>query len=220
MMKHEVWLNKKGLGKGVSPKTIDMVARDRMILSLLTTNKISLAYDDIKKGCEDEEVTQKEAACVIPKLCTYSKTPDEINTENLIEEIGSLKSELAKMQKERCDVTEQQQKREEEYENRVKKLEEQYYESKKENDALREKIQEFLENQARKKLRTKRIVKGSIFSLGLIIVIIGFCCACRLLFKIDNSLSGLISIILAIVLPLPMSIRTLWKKFVIGDNRC
>lgn len=45
----------KGFGKSASPKTIDMVSRARMVLSLLTTNKISKAYDDIKNNYENGE---------------------------------------------------------------------------------------------------------------------------------------------------------------------
>lgn len=238
----------KGFGKGASPKTIDMVSRARMVLSLLTTNKISKAYDDIKNRYENGEVTQKEVAGIISELRTHSKTPDEINTENLAddvsflndfdinrqieelkreelareadqEKIAFLESELAKMQKEKIIVAEQQQKREEEHENRVKKLEEQFYESKKENDSLNQKMQAFLDKQERKKLKVKRICRGIFFVLCLLIIIICFYFACKLLFKMDNSLSGLISIILTIVIAIPTPIRTLWKKFVIECNK-
>ena len=80
----------KGFGKGVSPKTIDMVSRARMVLSMLTTNKISKAYDDIKNRYENGEVSQKEVASIISELRIHSKTPDEINTESLAEDISFL----------------------------------------------------------------------------------------------------------------------------------
>lgn len=238
----------KGFGKGVSPKTIDMVSRARMVLSLLTTNKISKAYDDIKNRYENGEVTQKEVAGIISELRIHSKTPDEINAENLAEDvsflndfdinrqieelkreelareadqekIAFLESELEKMKKEKITVAEQQQKREEENENRIKTLEEKFNESKKENDSLNQKIQSFLERDERKKLIRKRVCRGSIFILCLVIIFIGFYFACSLLFKLDDSLSGLISIILTVLLAILNPIRKLWRKFVIDCDK-
>lgn len=238
----------KGFGKGVSPKTIDMVSRARMVLSLLTTNKISKAYDDIKNRYENGEVTQKEVAGIISELRIHSKTPDEINAENLAEDvsflndfdinrqieelkreelareadqekIAFLESELEKMKKEKITVAEQQQKREEENENRIKTLEEKFNESKKENDSLNQKIQSFLERDERKKLIRKRVCRGSIFTLCLVIIFIGFYFACSLLFKLDDSLSGLISIILTVLLAILNPIRKLWRKFVIDCDK-
>lgn len=238
----------KGFGKGAAPKTIDMVSRARMVLSLLTTNKITRAYDDIKSKYENGEVTQKEVAEIISELRIHSKTPDEINADNLAddisflnyfdinrqieelkreelareadqEKIAFLESELEKMQKEKIVVAEQQLKREEEHENRVKELEEQFLESKKENNLLNQRMQEFLEKQERKKLKVKKICRGSLFILCSMAVIVCFYFACKLLFKMDNSLSGLISIILTIIIAIPSPIRILWKKFVIESNK-
>lgn len=235
----------KGFGRGVSPKTIDMVSRARMVLSLLTTNKISKAYDDIKNRYENGEVTPKEVAGIISELRTHSKSPDEINTENLAEDISFLndfdinrqieelnreelareadqekiaflESELEKMKKEKVFVAEQQQKREEENENRIKILEDKFNESKKENDSLNKKIQSFLDRDDRKKLIRKRVCRSII--LGLSVIVVGFYFAFKLLFKIDKSLSGLISIILTVLLAIPTPIRKLWRKFVIDCN--
>ncbi len=238
----------KGFGKGASPKTIDMVSRARMVLSLLTANKISKDYDDIKKKYENGEVTQKEVADIISELRMHSKTPDEINAENLAddisflnnydvdkqieelkreelarkadqEKIAFLESELDKMQKEKIVAAEQQQKREKEHENEIKELKEQFLESKKENASLTQRMQEFFENQERKKLQVKRVCRGTIFILCSIADILCFYFACKLLFKIDDSLSGLISIILTIALAIPTPVRTLWRKFVIECNK-
>lgn len=238
----------KGFGKGVSPKTIDMVSRARMVLSLLTTNKISKAYDDIKNKYENGEVTQKEVASIISELRTHSKTPDEINNENLAEDISFLndfdinrqiedlkreelareadqkkivflESELEKMKKEKISAAEQLKKREEENENRIKVLEGKFNESKKENDTLNQKIQTLIERDEQKKLIRKRIYRGSIFILCLAVVLVCFYFGFRLLFKLDSSLSGLISIILTVLLALPAPIRKLWKKFVIDCNK-
>ena len=238
----------KGFGKGVSPKTIDMVSRARMVLSLLTTNKISKAYDDIKNKYENGEVTQKEVASIISELRTHSKTPDEINNENLAEDISFLndfdinrqiedlkreelareadqkkivflESELEKMKKEKITAAEQLKKREEENENRIKALEGKFNESKKENDILNQKIQTLIERDEQKKLIRKRIYRGFIFILCLAVVLVCFYFAFRLLFKLDSSLSGLISIILTVLLALPAPIRKLWKKFVIDCNK-
>lgn len=238
----------KGFGKGVSPKTIDMVSRARMVLSLLTTNKISKAYDDIKNKYENGEVTQKEVASIISELRTHSKTPDEINNENLAEDISFLndfdinrqiedlkreelareadqkkivflESQLEKMKIEKITAAEQQKKREEENENRIKALEGKFNESKKENDTLNQKIQTLLERDEQKKLFRKRIYRGFIFILCLTVVLVCFNFGFRLLFKLDSSLSGLISIILTVLLALPAPIRKLWKKFVIDCNK-
>jgi len=237
----------KGFGKGVSPKTIDMVSRARMVLSMLTTNKISKAYDYIKNRYENGEVSQKEVASIISELRIHSKTPDEINTESLAEDISFLndfdinrqieelkreelareadqekiaflESELEKMKKEKISVVEQQQKYVEENENRIKILENKFNESKKENDSLNKKIQTFLERDERKRLIKKRVCRGIVFILILTIIVVGFFFAFKLLFKLDKSLSGLISIILTVLLTIIPPIRKSWKKLVIDCN--
>lgn len=79
-------------------------------------------------------------------------------------------------------------------------------------------MQEFLEKQEGKKLKIKRICRGTFFILCSIGLIVCFYFICKLMFKMDNSLSGLISIILTIILALPAPTRTLWRKFVIEFN--
>lgn len=97
-------------------------------------------------------------------------------------------------------------------------MEDKFNERKKENDFLNQKIQIFIERDERKKLIRKRVYRGLIFILCLAAVLVGFYFAFKLLFKLDNSLSGLISIILTVLSALPAPIRKLWKKLVINCN--
>lgn len=233
----------KGFGKGAFPKTIDMVSRARMALSLLTTNKISKVYDEIKEKFEKGEMTEKEVATIISELRIHSVTPDDINADNLDKEVSFLKDfdisrqveeikreELArvadqekivsleikieKMQEEKELETEIQKRIEEEHKKEVRELKIQFNESQREAAELNRKFQEIVEQNELRKLKAKKAGRIIIFISILVIALVCFFFACRFLFQTDNSVSGLVSIILTVMFSLLTPIRNLWMKFV------
>lgn len=237
----------KGFGKGAFPKTIDMVSRARMVLSLLTINKISKVYDEIKEKFEKGEMTQKEVAAIISELRIHSVTPDEINTDNLDKEVSflkdfdisrqveeikreelariadqekivSLETKIEKMQEEKELEAERKKRLEEEHRKEVRELKVQFNESQKETAALNRKIQEIVEQKEQRKLKAKRAGRIIFFTLILIVAVGCFFFACKWLFEMDDSLSGLISIILTVGLSAFTPIRDLWMKFVRDCN--
>lgn len=237
----------KGFGKGKFPKTIDMVSRARMALSLLTTNKISKVYDEIKEQFERGEITQKEVTAIISELRKHPVTPDEINVENLEKEVSflkdydisrqieemkreelersndkekivSLETKIEKMQEEKELEAQRQKRLEEEHRKEVQELKAQFNESQRETAVLNSKIQEIVKQNEQKRIKAKKIGRSFIFGVVLIVAIICFFYACKFLFKLDDSLSGLISIILTVVLAVLTPIRNIWKKFVRNCN--
>lgn len=235
----------KGFGKSKTPKTINMVSRARMVLSLLTTNKVSRAYDEIREKYNKGEVTAQDVTSILCELRLHSKTPDEIRQENLDDDINFLndfdineqienikRAEIAQakaqekiafletavtdLQEEKEKALYDKQKKAGEYEVRIKELENQLLEKEKMTTQLTETIQEIHGKEHDRKLKYKKMRRGGFMIIGIITVAIVLFLLLRQLFKIDNSVSGVISIILTIILAVipPLPINKLWRRMV------
>ncbi len=172
----------KGFGKGAIPKSLNIVSRAQIVLSFLANDKVSQIYEEVKEKCESEEISHEEAIALIAELRSYSKTPDEINTENAFDEITSISEfeitnrieEMKREELSRCADKEKIENLEKklehleiEYKNKEKEREEKEAlqhaewkklldESQKNNDNLCQQINELLNERKRNELRKER----------------------------------------------------------------
>lgn len=74
----------KGFGKGLTPKTIDIVTRARIVLSFMASDNVSRLFDEVCDRYENGKISREEATALIASLRNYSVTPDEIDQDTIV----------------------------------------------------------------------------------------------------------------------------------------
>lgn len=218
----------KGFGEGNSPKTLDMVAKARVALAFLTNSKVEKIYDEIKEDYKNNKIGKEEAVALIAELRSYSKTPDEVDETTIDEEIDKLsqyevekrvneikreeierehdKKQILKLSNELEQLKRTQEKEREKEEisreRREKELLGFIEESKKHNEELNGIIIELKEREEQRKIqeeiRTKK--RKKIIRLVLVILgIIAFSIGLYLVFLLEKSISGIVSIVIGVL---------------------
>lgn len=213
----------KGFGKGMTPKTVDIVSRAQMILSTLSNAKVSAIFEDIKKKYQDGEISKEETMELLIELKSYSKTPDEIVDAADGDEIAKLNDYDINLRLEEREREKQARKAEKklisELQNKVNSLEKEKQKDKEQHQEEISKLRDAVERatqqldiQEQRRLKRKKAVKIALW------VIIGMMCLAALtggliaLFRLDNSITGIISIIIGIIPGLIWLVRFVGKK--------
>ena len=227
----------KGFGKGLTPKTIDMVTRARIVLSFMASDNVSKIYDEVCDRYENGTINREEATALIASLRNYSVTPDEIDEKTISSEINELNDfditkKIEEMKREEIERKANKEKIEElerqivflqdrAIENDEKKIEEisqlrQMMDiAQEKNSQLEKRIQAMLEMDERKeqeKEKSKKRRKRIFLVILLLVAGMGVFCSLVYLFNVERSISGIISIVLTIVFEIPTIIGFFKKK--------
>lgn len=226
---NKMWFKlNKGFGEGLTPKTIDVVTHARVALSFLANDKVEKIYEDIKKKFNSQEITRDEAIQLIADLRSYSKIPDDIDSNTIEDEIkmlsqyevdkrveelkreeierkkdktkiSDLESQIKVMQDENERILQNQQ------QSQQSKMDEFYKiisEMKDENEKLKNKVEKY-EMEKAEKNKIRRLKKRRLgFLIRLIITILaGFVLYLILSYgiKVEHSISGVTSIVIAVL---------------------
>lgn len=218
----------KGFGRGMTPRTVDIVSRARMILSTLSNAKVSVIFDDIKKKYKEGEISAEDAKDLLIELRSYSKTPDEIINADDGDEIATLsdydinlrleelerekqerkenKDTICRLQRELIALEEEKQKEEQLRQKEIRELQ----------DTMDRTVQKWdmLEQEKQERQKRKRIALGVIVGIICLGALAGGLVA---LFYFDNSLTGIISIAIGII-PGVIGLARLIVKKINGDG--
>lgn len=218
----------KGFGKGLTPRTMDIVTRARIILSFIANDNVSKLYDDVRKRYESKEISQEEATTLIATLREYSKTPDEIEGMSIYDDLEGLKDfdvnkkieEMKREEIERQDdkkriiameetISNLQNDKEEVISQKdevIQELKNEILKNQNRNDQLEKQLIEMSKRQTefeeRDQIRQLKEKQARRLILLILISILMATCIFFLLehlFKIEESYSGIISIVLGIL---------------------
>lgn len=227
----------KGFGKGLTPKTIDIITRARIVLSFITSDNVSRLFDEVREKYEKGAINREEATALIATLRDYSVTPDEIDEETISSEINELNDfditkKLEEMKREEIERKVDKEKireletmigslQDKANENDVKKAQEisqlwQLVNSAQEkNSQLEKTISEMVEKDKKaemRKVQCKKRLKIALLIILLVVVGVGVFFALVHLFEIEKSISGVISIGLTILFEIPAIIAFFKRK--------
>lgn len=233
----------KGFGKGEDPKSIDIISRARMALSTISTSKVSQTYDDLKRQYAEGQITDSEVAEIMTELRKVSRNPEEYSPEQVEQQIAFIKdydlaqkiedvrrealarlkdketitklqSQIEEVENKRSQEAKERDSKEKEFEKRIAVLEIQNDNIKDENKELTNKVRYYVDRDRKRRVLLGKIRRGAIFVVALFVVALVMFACCRLLFKWDRSISGVISIVLTLVFQFLTPLKGLWSKFV------
>lgn len=228
----------KGFGKGESPKSIDIISRAQMIIASMTVSKVSKTYDEIKQKYSDGLITDDQVAEIIVSLRNASINPEDITPEKIDEQIRfltdyglnskledlkrkeiarqkdrdtikELETKLIEAEKRRADENKERDEKERKLEKRIAELESI-------NERVFKMAQAFESENLKRKLLAHKVLRGSLFILGIFIISGLLFVILKFLFNIDNSWSGVISIAITVAFQFIPPLKKLWKKQVIN----
>lgn len=178
----------KGFGKGLTPKTIDIVTRARVVLSFIASDNISRIYDEVCDKYENGLINREEATALIATLRNYSVTPDEVNGETIALEIDELndfdvikkieemkreeierkvdKEKIKELERQMSLVRDKAEKDNEQKAIEISELKQLIDAAQEKNEQLEKKIQDMIEIEKRKE--TKREEHKKIWKRGLL----------------------------------------------------
>lgn len=213
----------KGFGKGKAPKTINMVSRARLVLSMLTSNKVSKAYDEIREQYNKGEISERDVAGIIKELRQCSTIPDGISRESVNEDVQFLKdfdiserieeikrdeiaqaemreamqllqNEFSKLQKENKKIIDDAKKKEKEDREIIEELKKRVDEDKDRRTQLESTICDMRDENDKKKLKSKKIKRGCLLITCVVLAAIVLFFLLRWLFEANERLLGIISL--------------------------
>ncbi len=208
----------KGFGKGATPKSLNVVSRASIILSFIAGDKISQLYNQIRDKYNNEEIDEKEVQNLIVMLRSCPAIPDEICESDVSEKLNELNDfdinmKLEEMRREELERISDK-KRIKELETEIDNLKEdrektkEYADSKikklcDDNNFLKKKIEKIeisIENENIKKEQKKKKLRKWLALLvsGLIVFFLLIYA-----FKLEKSVSGVLSVVLTIFFGIP-----------------
>lgn len=227
----------KGFGKGLTPKTIDIITRARMVLSFITSDNVSRLFDEVCEKYKKGTINREEATALIATLRDYSVTPDEIDEETISSEIDELNDfditkKLEEMKREEIERKADKEKiieleklivslQDKANENDVKKeqkisqLCQLVNNTQVKNDQLEQTIMDMVERNKKEEERKAQCKKRWKIALLIIFLFVGWIGIFFLLvrlFEIERSISGVISIAVTILFESPTIISFFRKK--------
>lgn len=227
----------KGFGKGVTPKSIDIITRARIVLSFITSDNVSRLFDEVRKKYEKGMISREEATTLIATLRNYSVTPDEIDEETISSEIDELNDfditrKLEEMKREEIEHKADKEKireleiaiaslQDKANENDVNKAQEisqlrqLVNNAQAKNNQLEQKIGEMVEKNKKAEERKEQCKKKWRIAMLVFLLFaagVGVFFLLVYLFEIERSISGVISIGLTIAFEIPTIIPCLKKR--------
>lgn len=226
----------KGFGKGLTPRSIDIITRARLVLSFIANDNVSKLFDEVCEKYQRGTINREEATALVATLRDCSVTPDEIDRETISSEIQKLNDfditkKLEEMKREEIERKDDKEKireleitieslRNKENENNVKKtqeiaqLKELINHAQTKSDQLEQTIKEMAEENRKadeRKVQRRRKRRLAIFIILLLVIGAGIFLSLAYLFKIERSISGVISIGLTILFEIPTIIAFIKK---------
>ena len=218
---------KKGFGKGSIPKTLNIISRAQIALSYLTNDKISSIYEEVKDKYKNGEISDEESVRIVAELRSYSKTPEEIDSDYFDDMSEILEYEVAtrieEMKREEIEKKENQRKivnlegtieelkeknllEAEEHKQREEKNKKEFERELEEKEKEKRNIQEELnfikskqEAEERKKQKIRKRVKRILVAVITIIIVSALFFGLYKIGNIEESISGPISVGIGIV---------------------
>jgi len=233
----------KGFGKGEAPKSVDIISRAQMIISSMTTAKVSKAYEDIKLKYKDGEINDDTVASILFELRKVQTNPEDITPERIDEQIAfltdydlneklenikkeqlarikdkdtikELESKIDEINRDRFLEKQKGEEREKQFENQIAELKNINKETRDSNTEILEKYNSLVNKLLKTKFCFYKTLRVIIFCISVSLVALIIFLLCKFVIKIENSISGIISIVLSLFSLLLPPVKKLWRKYI------
>jgi len=182
---NKLWFRlNKGFGKGVYPKTFNIVTKAQIVLSTQLNNSVADKFEELQIKFKSGDLTEEQATAIIAELRRQAKKPEDINEHDVedvlksieestiekhLQEQAWLKNEYTMQKNENTKLKEELKKKEIDHQMKEQKLKESLRLKEKESQEKDSEIQIFRDEQSK---RIKRIRKIKVFLLASIISVL------------------------------------------------